>query len=121
VLGYVFILLIIDCCCINPLTSNYSCKCQKFEVFFKFLLVFVPVASVCWNPILYIFNCNAMYLVVVRQRPFVRLRHKVIRVNEGRQIVFTCEADGVPLPVVFWTKDNVPLEASSHVSLQLKR
>ena len=98
-LGNVFVSLIIDCCCINPLTSNYSCKCQKFEVLL-FSLVFVRVASVCWNPVcvLYILIVSAMYLVVVRQRPFVRLRHKVIRVNEGRLIVFTCEADGVPLP-----------------------
>jgi len=45
----------------------------------------------------------------------------VIAVNVGRQVTFTCEANGVPFPVVFWTKDHVPLEASSRVSLQMKR
>ena len=62
-----------------------------------------------------------MYCDSVRRRPFVHLRHKVIRVNEGRQVVFTCEAEGMPLPVVFWTKDHAPLEASSRVSLRMKR
>jgi len=57
----------------------------------------------------------------VKRRPFVRLRHRLITVNEGRQIVFTCEADGMPLPIVFWTKGHVPLEASSRISLRLKR
>jgi len=65
--------------------------------------------------------CIVMYRISVRRRPFVRLRHKAIRVNEGRQVVFTCEADGMPLPVVFWTKDHVPLENSSHISVQMKR
>jgi len=75
----------------------------------------------CWDTVLCILCYCGESCFSVRRRPVVRLRHRLIRVYEGRQVVFTCEADGVPLPVVFWTKDHLPIESSSHISLRLKR
>jgi len=69
----------------------------------------------------YMYVACVAFTVRRRRRPFVRLRHRMIDVNVGRRVVFTCEADGVPLPVVFWTKDRAPLQNSSHVLLQTKR
>lgn len=80
-----------------------------------------PVSWTWCSTTTVVLYCDVCVSVSQRQRPFVRLRHRVISVNEGRRVVFTCEADGVPAPVVFWTKNHVPVENFPHIRVQMKR
>lgn len=45
----------------------------------------------------------------------VGLNHKTVLVDE--QLILTCEAIGIPKPIISWAKDDINLEISQRIQV----